>query len=220
MTLHVPVLGIDVSYAQKPAGVDYGKLADVADFLIIKASQGVRRALCFTDHLRLARAANVTVLGAYHILDFREKVPVADQIDHYLDTNPLRRGSFPPILDIETSAIKRAPNHAAHTLQRAVEYLRYRTGLWPMVYISARGVRHLQRSGNVDFLSHTPLWLCDYSAIPTTPKPWKRFTLWQKTSHGDGPAFGVPGRVDLDQFNGDRAAFHRWILSLHWAEQR
>ena len=45
------------------------------------------------------------------------------------------------------------------------------------------------------------LWLADYGvAAPTVPAPWKRWWFWQKSGTG----------LDLDVFNGDRAALNEF----------
>lgn len=58
------------------------------------------------------------------------------------------------------------------------------------------------------------LWIAAWTdaAAPIPPTPWKSWVLWQHTSNGDGPSHGVgSARLDLNRFNGDRAAFSRWM---------
>ncbi len=58
------------------------------------------------------------------------------------------------------------------------------------------------------------LWIAAWTtaATPVVPKPWTTWTLWQYTSDGDGKGHGVgSARLDLNRFNGDRAAFGHWL---------
>jgi GH25 family lysozyme M1 (1,4-beta-N-acetylmuramidase) len=67
--------------------------------------------------------------------------------------------------------------------------------------------------GQPDWGVKYQLWIAAWTnaAAPVVPKPWGRWTLWQFTSSGDGPAHGVQSaRVDVNRFNGDRAAWAAW----------
>jgi lysozyme len=59
------------------------------------------------------------------------------------------------------------------------------------------------------------LWIAAWTSAPSpaVPAPWTHWTLWQYTSDGNGPAYGVgSARVDLNRFNGDQAAFNAWVV--------
>ena len=50
------------------------------------------------------------------------------------------------------------------------------------------------------------LWICSFTDPPLNRRQW---TLWQHSHRSRIP--GVKGFVDLNTFNGDRAAWERWL---------
>ena len=60
-----------------------------------------------------------------------------------------------------------------------------------------------------DYLIETDdpeLWICSFTDPPLNRRQW---TLWQHSHRSRIP--GVKGFVDLNTFNGDRAAWERWL---------
>jgi len=68
--------------------------------------------------------------------------------------------------------------------------------------------------GNAAFMAQYDLWLAAWTiaAAPAVPSPWSRWTLWQYSNSGNGPAYGLQSaRVDLNRFNGTTAQFAEWL---------
>jgi lysozyme len=192
-----PLPGIDVSHWQ--GTIDWGAArADGVEFAFIKATEGGD----YTDprfaaNWAGARQAGV-VRGAYHF--FRPQTDAMAQAAHFLRTVTLAPGDLPPVLDVEVTDGRAADAIAAGVRTWLAEVERV-TGRRPILYTRA-SFWTAQMGGGFNAY---PLWVAHYGvSSPSIPAGWSGWTFWQ---HSDaGRVSGIGGDVDLDWFNGDRAA--------------
>jgi lysozyme len=197
-------LGIDVSHHN--GAVDWTAVARAGlVFALVKATEGAT----FTDHLFGDNWARIKAAGlmrgAYHF--FRPAAPVAEQADRFLATmGDLGPGDLPPVLDIEEAGVGRdewADLPPAERVPAALAWLdrvEQACGRKPIVYTRRGFVR--EKFGAPGALSGYPLWVAHYTKAPgpSVPAGWDKWTIWQYTE--TGAVKGVPGKFDLDRFNG------------------
>ncbi len=143
---------------------------------------------------------NGVVRGAYHL--FCPNVDGKAQADAFLDhVGTLEATDLPPMLDWEKNEAGASYAVAEANAQAFLDEVEARTGRRPVIYTSP---------GLWPNLSHTSfasydLWVANWNVqCPTMPGDWTDWVFWQHTSKGSVP--GISGNVDLDWFNGDRAA--------------
>lgn len=183
-----------------PQHVDFNKAkANGLSFVGIKASQN------YADEdfqINWLNARNAGLLRmAYHFLDWR----TSELYQAALFCNLLKNdiGELPPVVDFEMSEF--APEKAVcdGKLWNFVSYVERTLGRKPIIY-----------TGYYYWYEHTflgagwaqyPLWLAWYAdeSVIKVPPPWKRWTFWQYTSHGDGLKYGSEAKdLDMNWFNG------------------
>lgn len=68
---------------------------------------------------------------------------------------------------------------------------------------------------DIAFWSSLPLWLASYTSNPVNvalPRGWTKCLMWQYTSKGNGPAYGVESlNIDLSKFNGTISEFYNYF---------
>jgi GH25 family lysozyme M1 (1,4-beta-N-acetylmuramidase) len=209
------LMGIDVSHWQgrpdwarlREAGVEYAfiKASEGGDFVDEEFAANFRRA-----------NENGVLRGAYHF--FRPKTSVERQLDNFLRVmGPLSPGALPPVLDVEDPRLWRgiSKRKAANLCVDFLEGLRQRLGanIKPIIYMSTSF--SLGVLGEDERLSQYTLWVADYSSPsfprqPRVPQPWATWNFWQYTEKGRVP--GITGDVDINRFNGDRAALEALLV--------
>ena len=130
-----------------------------------------------------------------------------EQANHFLCHSHIRRGDFPPVLDLEPfpSQIKQMGGPAVlfarvRTWLRLVERA---TGVKPILYISQMFVnRYLPLAPDLkhDYL----VWIARYGEY----KPDIHLVYWQLCP--DGRVAGIHGTVDINVFNGYQKAFDKF----------
>lgn len=181
--------GTDISAYQDsiPAG----------DFCILKATEG----LSYIDPPFAARWATLgsegRLRGAYHFA--HPSNPPNGEASFFLSTVE-HRGGFNrgdiPVLDFEVDDGMSAAHCASWARQwiAAVENALSR----PVVVYT---FLNFAETGHCAGLGSSPLWIADPSRAagqPRVPSPWSHWMLHQ---------YGEPGGVDVDVFNGDKAAW-------------
>lgn len=192
-----PLPGIDVSHWQ--GTIDWNAVAaDGVEFAFVKASEGGD----YTDprfaaNWAGARRAGV-IRGAYHF--FRPQTDAMAQAAHFLRTVPFAPGDLPPVLDVEVTD-GRSMDAVAAGVRTWLQEVERATGRRPVIYTRA-SFWTAQMGGA---FGGYPLWVAHYGvASPGIPAGWGGWTFWQ---HSDaGRVDGISGGVDLNWFNGDRAA--------------
>lgn len=173
--------------------------------VILKAGQGKSMTdPKFAERSVRAKSAGLLV-GAYYF--GTNSSPGKSQADRLLS---IAGGTSRLALDwegYESATMSRAEAEAF--VQRIYE----KTGQWPMLYsgLAFLAAQMKGLSAADTSLSNCPLWLARYGPMPTSPKPFTHWTLWQYTSSGACP--GVTGAVDRSKFKGDAAALQTWWTS-------
>ena len=145
-------------------------------------------------------------VGTYHF--FTTITPAAEQARHFLKHSIIRKGDFPPVLDVEPlpSQIKKMGGSGVlfariRTWLRIVERA---TGVKPILYISQTFVnRYLPKAP--DLKHNYQVWIARYGEY----KPDIRLVYWQLCP--DGRVAGIHGEVDINVFNGYDDAFLSFV---------
>ena len=111
----------------------------------------------------------------------------------------VRRGDFPPVLDLEPTPrqIKQmgGPDAMFAQVRAWLRYVERQTGTRPILYISQMFViRYLKYAP--DLKRNYRVWIARYGEY----KPDIRLVLWQLCP--DGRVSGIRGHVDINVFNG------------------
>ena len=208
----MPVLGTDISHWQDNPNttqpIDFIKMkAAGANFCIFKATQGIY----FKDRVFLSMwddASNL-IRGAFHFLDW--SADAAKQAAHFVNTIAGHKLDFPPIVDFEYMLNVPGSATTVAELRSFVNYVETNTGRIPMIYTSPS---YWQEFGSTAIeWRRYPLWIANYQVEkPKIPAPWLTHTIWQYTSKGNGPTYGVEAQgIDLDYFNGTLEDLHTFI---------
>jgi len=200
------LIGPDVSFYQDDPNtkiqIDFGKMASLSKFVIIRAGQNLWRDPDVEYNWRMAKEAGL-LRGSYWFYDSRAKPE--QQADLWLAA---LNGDHPECgawCDFEESygGAYGMEKHFIAFLERvkdnfppSVEVGVYTAPVWWGQHIKELTYWH-------QYL----LWIANYKVIkPAIPAPWRadEWTFWQYTDHGDGKAYGAESfRIDLNYFNGD-----------------
>ena len=201
------VHGTDVSKYQ--TSVDWHKArASGVSFAFIKATEGGDRIDdYFDEHWSRTKAAGVP-RAAYHFYYFCR--PAAEQAAWYIRNVPNDRSAMPPVLDMEwnpdSPTCKKRPDPATvrSEMKTFLSIVERHYGKKPIIYTS------------VDFFDDNDLKLPRLfllAALGRRPPDGKYashpFTFWQYTGTGVVP--GIRGNADINVFNGNMAAWKKWL---------
>ncbi|MEJ2121149.1 MAG: GH25 family lysozyme [Alphaproteobacteria bacterium] len=207
-TERFPVRGIDVSHHQGAIDWDALKRAKVR-FVYMKASEGgdhVDRR--FAENWRAAGRAGIA-RGAYHFFTLCK--PGIAQAHNFMRTVRVDASAMPPAVDLEFGGNCKARPTKQAFLTELIAFLRAvenHAGKKPILYVTRRfHDRYLTGA-----LTEYGFWIRSIYFQPDLPgRPW---LFWQ--FHDRGARDGIDGRVDLNVFNGDWAAFERWRKTGQW----
>ena len=195
--------GIDISAWQRGINLD----AVPADFVIIKATEGLDYVNGDCDRAYQQAKAAGKKLGVYHFADGNSSGTA--EADYFVDNVAGYIGEAVLVLDWETHAVTRGPGYAKAFLDR----VQARTGIKPMIYMSGSVVNEWDWSAVV--AGDYGLWVAYYSTdscdgywpdAPMYPiSDWAGAAMLQYTSGGYLP--GWSDRLDLNVFYGDHAAW-------------
>lgn len=195
--------GFDISAWQR--GIDTAAVP--ADFVIIKATEGLDYVNGDCDRAYQQAKAAGKKLGVYHFADGNSSG--AAEADYFVDNIAGYIGEAILVLDWETHAVTRGPGYAKEFLDR----VQARTGIKPMIYMSGSVVNEWDWSAVV--AGDYGLWVAYYSKdscdgywpdAPMYPiSDWAGAAMLQYTSGGYLPGWG--DRLDLNVFYGDHAAW-------------
>lgn len=192
-----PVKGIDVSHHN--GAIDFGRVrADSVDFVIIKASDGVGDYDArLSENYAGARRAGLDV-GVYHY--FRYHRSGADQARYFLSVVDTMAVDLPVAIDLEdTDNEEGHDEYISERLRDMVDIL-HGHGYRVMVYAN-----HEQYESYIEGrFPDVDLWMAS-SRAPEADDPRR---VWQHSHRGR--VDGIAGDVDLNAFNGTRAAYRRW----------
>lgn len=189
------VHGIDVSHHQGRINwkmVKQMKDKDIKlDFAFIKATEGrYHKDSRFQYNWKNAKAQKIT-RGAYHY--FKPNIKAAIQANHFIRTVTLKKGDFPPVIDIEERG-----SVTSKTLMKGLKIFSDKVqkhyGVKPIIY-----TYHDFYKQNFDntFKDYT-LWIAHYHIKSPNNKTWN---FWQHSDRGRVSGINTP--VDFNVFNRD-----------------
>lgn len=182
-----------------------GRVNYPISFIYIKSTEG--KSLLnpyYKKDYQSAKAAGYKV-GTYHF--FTTLTPAAQQAHYFLEHSYVKKGDFPPVLDVEpthaqimrmggTKELFSAIRTWLHIVERA-------TGRRPVLYISQIFVnRYLPEAPDIKRNYH--IWISRYGEY----KPGVKLIYWQLSP--DGSVKGIHGKVDINVFNGYQDEFERF----------
>ncbi|MGZ3438532.1 MAG: glycoside hydrolase family 25 protein [Polyangia bacterium] len=192
--------GVDVSTYQ--GTIDWAKVkASGRAFAITRVGDGLGGDNTFNANWAGIKAAGM-VRGAYQF--FRASDDPIQQADILLaKIGTPQNGDLAPTLDLEVTDGQSA-SVIVTKVKQWLEHVKAKTGRTPMVYTSPG---FWPSVGSPD-LSAYVLWVAHWgTTCPTIPPGWKGFTFHQYSDSGS--VSGISGAVDLDVFNGDKAALDK-----------
>lgn len=202
------VHGTDVSKYQ--TSVDWQKArASGVSFAFIKATEGGDRVDdYFDEHWSRTKAAGVP-RAAYHFFYFCR--PASEQAAWYIQNVPKERSAMPPVLDMEwnpdSPTCKKRPDAATVRSEMKIflSIVEKHYGKRPIIYTS---VDFFDDNELASFRGY-PYWLRSVAGHPTEKYAEHPFTFWQYTGTGVVP--GIRGNADINVFNGNMAAWKKWL---------
>jgi len=200
--------GIDVARFQHDVDWHAVQRSGV-NFVFIKATEGGDLLdPQFKINWRGTRRAGIQT-GAYHFYYFC--TTAATQAKWFIRNVPRRKGSLPPVLDMEWNPFSptctlRPP--AAQVRANAREFIRIVTahyGTAPILYTTPNFYveNDMGRVKGVDF------WLRTTAKTPAQAYPRAKWAFWQYTSTGVIP--GIDKETDINVFNGSAGAWKKWL---------
>lgn len=210
-------IGPDISFYQDepstPQGVDFVKMRQAADFVIIRAGQNLWVDSDFKTNWKEAKKAGLP-RGSYWFYDSR--ADPKRQAELWVEQFEGDLGELPLFADFEESY--NGPYKGWRKWYDFLERLKQLVGDKKEIFIYTAYYYWRDNAPNatteptsLEYFHQYPLWIANYGVSkPTIPKPWgeNEWTFWQFTETGDGKLYGVESKgIDLNYFNGDRAAF-------------
>jgi lysozyme len=205
---HYEVHGTDVSKYQPSVDWNLAKKSGIS-FAFIKATEGGDRLDDkFADHWNGTRLAGIP-RAAYHFFYFCR--PASEQAAWFIRNVPRDRSALPPVLDMEwnpdSPTCKLRPDAA--TVRREMRVflsaVEKHYGKKPIIYTS---VDFFDDNGLAAFRDY-PYWLRSVAGHPTEKYGSHPFSFWQYTGTGVIP--GIKGNSDINVFNGNVAAWKKWL---------
>ncbi|WP_310556189.1 glycoside hydrolase family 25 protein [Flavobacterium sp.] len=187
--------GLDVSEYQER--INWDLLSDLEtgnpiEFIFIRATAGSNKTDSkFHKYWGKARETNM-YQGAYHY--YRPNENSIDQANNYIKTVKLKKGDFPPVLDIEKLPRHQSIDSLKVGLQRWLDKVEKHYGVKPIIYSSESYYNDFLKNDFEDY----PFWIANYTAFyHDIDSDW---SLWQITENGK--IEGIRGCVDVNVYNG------------------
>ena len=212
------IIGPDVSFYQDdpgtPEGIDFVKMRQNAEFVIIRAGQNLWPDSDFAYNWSAARDAGMA-RGSYWFYDSRAEPKRQAELWVAQLGNDL--GELPLFADFEESY--GGPYTGWQTWYDFLERLKALVGEKEICIYTAyyywrdNAPNATTQPDNLYYFHQYPLWIANYGAtVPKVPKPWgdEEWLFWQFTESGDGKLYGVESNaIDLNYFNGDLETFRQ-----------
>ncbi|MFA5457710.1 MAG: GH25 family lysozyme, partial [Synergistaceae bacterium] len=189
---------IDISFWQAPLAIDYDKLADQVDGVILRAAYGTSKDIHFEQHYAELSARGVP-LGAYHYLIGSQSMSrQAVAFATFLEGKQLKLGTW---MDVEDT-------RSGTRLYRN-QVLDY-AALVPDSGIYTSRSRWHEIMGGA-YLTDRKLWVAHYTTAsqPLMPVGFDSYWLWQYSS--TGRLDGYSGNLDMNRFGGSEQEWLAWI---------
>ncbi|NJM79448.1 MAG: glycoside hydrolase family 25 protein [Flavobacterium sp.] len=194
------IFGFDVSEYQ--GKIEWEKLGKVEDtfqlsFAFIRATAGKDKVDSkFKENWKNAKKNNI-ICGAYHY--YRPNENSIKQADNFIKTVTLKKGDFPPVLDIEKLPKTQSIDSLKVGLKRWLTKVEKHYKVKPIIYSGESYYNDFLK----DEFSEYSFWIANYNFW--VKKPNENWLLWQFTEKAQ--VEGIAGMVDLNVFNGDFVKF-------------
>lgn len=210
------IIGPDVSFYQDdpgtPNGINFTRMNQAADFVIIRAGQNTWIDSDFKDNWQRAKKEGLP-RGSYWFYDSRADPKQQAELWASLLTGDM--GELPLFADLEETygGEFQGWNHWKQFLERLKELVGQKEiGIYTAYYYWLNNAPNaVTQATELEYFHRYPLWIANYGVSqPSVPKPWSanEWILWQFTAMGDGLLYGAESReIDLNYFNGDAQAF-------------
>lgn len=190
-------VGFDVSeYQGKIQWEALGKVEGQypLDFVFVRSTAGKDKTdLRFDANWEGAKKAGL-LRGAYHY--YRPNENSLEQAANFIVHTPLRKGDLPPVLDIEQMPENQSMDRLKLGLQKWLDAVEKHYGVQPIIYT---GEKYYDAFLKEEFSQYT-FWIANYNFfVEEIDSGWM---FWQFTESGE--IAGVPGKVDLNVFNGPK----------------
>jgi lysozyme len=189
------VYGLDVSQYQ--GQIEWEKAKIVEDtfqlqFVFIRATAGKDKLDSrFHENWKNAKAANF-ICGAYHY--YRPNENSLLQAENFIKHVRLKKGDFPPVLDIENLPKVQSMDSLKVGLKRWLTKVEDHYKTKPIIY---SGEKYFNDFLEDEFKGYT-FWIANYNFFVEDCKD--HWTFWQFTEKGS--VLGINGNVDLNIYNG------------------
>lgn len=202
------VRGMDAARFQ--SFVDWPRAKAVGiEFAFLKATEGGDLLdPMFRDHWRGAARAGIR-RGAYHFYYFC--TPASVQAQWFIRNVPKSPGALPPVLDMEwnpfSPTCQRRPEAAVIRAEMRIwmDAVEAHYGQRPIIYTTPG----FYEDADLSKIRGEEFWLRTTAKRPREAYPGQPWRFWQYTATGTLP--GTPGDVDINVFNGSRAAWDAWL---------
>jgi GH25 family lysozyme M1 (1,4-beta-N-acetylmuramidase)/uncharacterized protein YraI len=207
------IIGPDVSFYQDapntPQGIDFVRMNEAADFVIIRAGQNLWADSDFKDNWLRSKQAGLP-RGSYWFYDSR--ADPKQQADLWVSLLGSDRGELPMFADLEETY--KGPFAGWTYWKTFLERIKTlvgnkEVGIYTAYYYWQNNAP--TQPADLEYFHQYPLWIANYGVSqPLIPKPWiaDEWLFWQYTSSGDGLYYGVESlEIDLSYFNGTAQQF-------------
>ena len=191
-------VGIDVSEYQ--GTILWDSVRTVEDnfpirFVFVRATVGKDRPdKRFRENWKVLKNKNF-IRGAYHY--YRPNENSTEQAALFIKTVALKKGDFPPVLDIEQMPKKQTMAQLKVGIRNWLDLVEKHYGVKPIIYSGERFYKDFLKD---DFPDYT-FWIANYNFfVENLKSDWK---FWQFTEKG--AVTGISGFVDVNIFNGNDA---------------
>jgi len=210
------IIGPDVSFYQDdpntPNGINFTRMNQAADFVIIRAGQNLWPDSDFNYNWQNAKTSGLP-RGSYWFYDSR--ADPNQQAELWLSLLGNDKGELPLFADLEEAYGGDYSGwvHWKQFLERLKALIGQKEiAIYTAYYYWINNAPDPNtQAAELEYFHRYPLWIANYGVSqPLVPKPWNadEWLFWQFTAMGDGLTYGAESsEIDLNYFNGDAQAF-------------
>jgi|GEM_PF-3205825 len=211
------VIGVDISFYQNdpetPMGIDFIKMSESAEYVIIRAGQNLWVDSDFKVNWREAKLIGLP-RGSYWFYDSRADPKL--QAELWVEQFEGDFGELPLFVDFEDTynGNFKGWENWRDFLERLKQLIppekeiAIATGYY---YWRENTPNATTQTDSLEYFHQFPLWIFSYGTEePLVPKPWSNgeWLFWAYTDSGDGKLYGAESvNIDLNYFNGGLETF-------------
>jgi lysozyme len=197
--------GIDISQYQDKVYWEKVKTLEGGypiEFVFIRATVGRNKTDSkFLKYWAKAKEKKI-ITGAYHY--YRPNENSIEQANNFIKKVRLKKGDFPPVLDIEKLPKNQSIDSLKVGLQRWLSKVEQHYKVKPIIYSSESYYEDFLK----DDFSEYPFWIANYTAFYTDiDSDW---SIWQLSE--SCKVDGIRGLVDVNIFNGDSQKLQDFLI--------